>query len=188
MRTSLRKQAMMEGREKFLFYIFLAFEIKRKEDFLKIRAYSEVFCFIKPERINLSFCSRSHFRLLPFVLFLQFIYTVWFCAEHFLWHSVSNITFIISSLKPPERGERYKDRLRIQKRIYNSNSRYSRNKKFTFIMQIDTKCCRTKIHFLISLRNCLWERPGLTRVRLSEVGSGRFILTVKELLHAPSSL
>lgn len=32
-------------------------------------------------------------------------------------------------------------------KIYNSNSRYSRNKKFTFIMQIDIKWCRKKIHF-----------------------------------------
>lgn len=99
------------------------------------RTFKNLF-FIKPKRINL-FHSVSSSILPPSVLLHGRL-----LQRQRLRCSVLNISFIISPREPTGAWRKVQgSNASAEQKIYNSNSRYSRNKKFTFIMQIDIKCC-----------------------------------------------
>lgn len=99
--------------------------------------------FIKPKRINL-FHPVSSSISTPSVLLHGLL-----LHREFLRCSVLNITFIISPSEATGAWRKVQgSNASAEQKIYNSNSRYSRNKKFTFIMQIDIKCCRKKSTFI----------------------------------------
>lgn len=69
-------------------------------------------------------------------------YTGGSCTGSFCGARSRISVFIISPREPTGAWRKVQgSNASAEQKIYNSNSRYSRNKKFTFIMQIDIKCC-----------------------------------------------
>lgn len=99
------------------------------------RTFKNLF-FIKPKRINLFTPFLRVFSLLPCS------YTGCSCTGNFCGARSRISVFIISPPEPTGAWRKVQgSNASAEQKIYNSNSRYSRNKKFTFIMQIDIKCC-----------------------------------------------
>lgn len=88
-------------------------------------------------------------------------YTGGSCTGSFCGARSRISVFIISPQEPTGAWRKVQgSNASAEQKIYNSNSRYSRNKKFTFIMQIDIKCCaveRNPLLFIFFPPNCLGE-------------------------------